>query len=334
MDWNRGFSAKYVLANVNPETWHDTSETEFMSGSIDRDSTSSLVESAEVKVDEDPGEHWIRIYLMAHQTGGAAKVALFTGLTGSPERSLDGNRVTYSVDCYSVLKPADDVLVARGYYAPGGSGARLVRELLSVSPAPVVIVGQSPGITSSIVAEDGETRLSMANKILDSIGWVIRISGDGTVAIMAETPESTRTFGKDENDVLETNITDSYDWYSCPNAFRAVSEEYGIGIARDDSPKSVLSTVSRGREVWMEETGVTPSGSESMAEYALRRLREEQEPARTVKYTRRFFPDILPHDIVTLNYARQDLVGMFRVKSQSIELGYGCRTTEEAVKIE
>ena len=46
MDWSKGFSARYILTTVDPKTWTDQKEFEFTEGSIDRDSTSDLRESA------------------------------------------------------------------------------------------------------------------------------------------------------------------------------------------------------------------------------------------------------------------------------------------------
>ena len=176
-----------------------------------------MLESATVSITESIGEEWIRIYLLAHQGGSFSRVPLFTGLTSSPERKLDGNRVTWDAACYSVLKPASDVLLERGFYAPAGSNAELVRKLLSVSPCPVEIDGISPTLLTSIVAEDGETNLSMATKIINAMGWRIRIAGDGRITLCGMGQESLAAFGNNNDDSIELDITDTYDWYSCPN---------------------------------------------------------------------------------------------------------------------
>lgn len=336
MDWSKGFSARYIISLVDVNTWTDSQELEFTEGSIDLDTSSSLAGSASVTVTDmiSDSETWIRIYLLAHQSGSSARVALFTGLTSSPEKGIDGTRTTWDMDCYSVLKPCDDVLLERGYYAPAGSSAELVKELLSVTPAPVYIDGESPLLLDSIVAEDGETRLSMAIKVLDALGWRLKVYGSGEISVCAPEQESVLTMGTNQNDMIETSVTDTYDWYSCPNVLRAVSESDGTAIARDDDPSSRLSTVSRGREIWTEEKDVILANDENIAAYARRRLKELQIPARTLKYTRRFCANVYPGDIVTLNYPRSGLTGKFRITSQSFDLGYGCRVSEEVTKIE
>jgi hypothetical protein len=88
----------------------------------------------------------------------------------------------------------------------------------------------------------------MTEKVLAAIDWRIRIYGDGTIELCEKASVDTTGFDPIEQDVLEPTITVKYDWYSCPNVFRAVHEELSA-VARDDSPDSPLSTIRRGREV-------------------------------------------------------------------------------------
>ncbi len=334
MDWSKGFSVKYFLCTVDPNTWSDKEEIDFSDGSIDFDESTDLRASASVTLSEKigDGESWVRIYLTATQGGDGATVPLFTGLTATPERSLDGTRETYKVDCYSTLKPCEDIILPRGYYVPAGSGAAKIKELLSVSPAPVEVVGDSPGIADSIVAEDGETRLSMALQVLETIGWQMQILGDGTIRIRSKDVDPVLTMSADASDIIETAVTDTYDWYDTPNCYMAISDDYGAAVARDDGD-GFLSTVTRGREVWQCDTGVDLSG-ESIAEYAVRKLKELQSPARALEYTRRFFEGVHVGDRVTVNYPGYDLVGTFRISSQSLTLGQGCKVKEKVTSDE
>lgn len=336
IDWSKGYSAKYILTVLDKDIWGGRKNVEMIDGTIDHDESSDTRQSATVSTSKKigDGEEWIRISLLAKQDGEAERVDLFTGITSMPERSIDGTKEQYTAECYSVLKPCEDVAVLRGYYAPIGSGAITIKELLSDTPAPVVIEGESPVTTSNIVAEDGATKLSMALQILDVINWRIRISGDGTVTICEKSDEPVATFDARENDIIEPQVTDTDDWYSCPNCYMAMSDDAGSAVARDDDPDSMLSTETRGREVWTVETGVELSSSESIAEYAQRRLKELQNHARTLKYSRRFKDGILPTDVVNIGYARQSLNGLYRITTQSMELGYGCSISEEVESIE
>lgn len=332
VDYSKGYSAAYYAARVDPATWRDVGVIRLTGGTIKRETTGKR-QSADLNCVRYriPVEQWVRVYLDIRQEGAAAHVPLFTGLAVSPDDDINGSLTLNTLTCFSVLKPAEDVLLARGWYAPAGmSGAELVRRLLSVSPAPIIAEDNAPALASSIVSEDGETHLSMADRILDAIGWRLRIDGDGTIRIMPAAADPVARLDPISNDLLEPKIKITADWYSCPNVFQAVAGDV-TGVARDDDPDSPLSTVSRGREVWKKES-CTLSAGESVAEYARKRLRELQRVRQTVSYTRRYLPNVMPGDIVGLNYPEQQLTGNYGVQSQSITLGYGARTAEQIYK--
>jgi len=333
MIWKDGFTASYYAAILEPRSWRETGRLEITGGSIER-SGADLRESADIDATELPGsgEAWVRIWLDADQDG-VTHVPLFTGLTSAPSRDIDGRRETYKIECYSVLKPIDDILTERGYYIPADvtapqAAARLLRT--GIAPVEVTPVADPPRLTEAVIAEDGETNLTLAEKVLEAVNWRLRIDGYGTIYVEPSSNETKAMFDAVDNDIIEMKVTDEYDWYSCPNVLRAISGDL-TAIARDDDPSSDLSTVSRGREIWAEESSVSLGTNESLAAYARRRLRELQSPARSVSYSRRFNPDVNVGDVVRLNHPEIGIDGEFRIQSQSLELTYGCRTSEEAV---
>lgn len=199
-----------------------------------------------------------------------------------------------------------------------------------IAPVEIQQVDEPPRLTESIVAEDGESNLTLAEKILEAVNWRIRIDGKGVITLEPNTRSSVTTFDSIDNDVIELSLTDEYDWYSAPNVLRVISGDL-TSIARDDDPDSKLSTVSRGREIWAEEASVTLGNNESLGSYAIRRLKELQSPSRTVSYSRRFDPNVTVGDIVKINHPEIGINGTFKVTSQKLELSYGCRTEEQAV---
>lgn len=330
MDWSKGYSATYYARRVDPITWRDTDIIELTGGSISRE-LSGLRESADIDcVSYDVGiERWIRVYLDTRQDGAAGHVALFTGLATSPSRDINGSVSANTLECYSVLKPVDDVALLRGWYAAAGRrGGDVINELLEATPAPVSIADDSPVLTESIIAEDGESCLTMVDKVLTAINWRIRIAGDGSVSVGPLSTSPAITFDPIDNDVLETELSVSADWYSVPNVFLAIAEDM-TAIARDDSEDSPLSVPNRGREVWAVDTRCELAADESIGQYAERRLRESQIVQQTVEYDRRFYPDIEPGDFVRMHYPAQGIDGVYKIESQSIELGYGARTSEQ-----
>lgn len=336
MDWSKGFSARYYMTVVNTTTWSDLEKIDITDGSINR-TESGLRQSANVtcvKYDRTL-ERWIRIWLDARQGGESYHGALFTGIACSPTREIEGRRETNSLECYSVLKPAEDALLPRGWYTPSGiNGAELIKTLLQSGgvPAPIYISDNSPNLNYSIIAEDGETYLSMIEYILSAINWRIIISGNGAVYISPKADSLSGSFSALENDSIEPSLRIDNDWFSCPNVFRAILNDE-VSVATDEDENSPLSIVNRGREIWMEEKDCNLNDGESLEIYARRRLQEEQSAYYTISYTRRFDPDIYVSDLVRLNYPEQDISGVFYVTSQSINLGYGASVSEEVYKI-
>lgn len=337
MDWNKGYSASYYMTYVDPKTWADVSRIEISDGSINRTSD-GLRESASITCKQDFTniETWVRVYMNTDQNGDRSHTALFTGLATSPSLEFNGNIKSNNYECYSVLKPVDDITLLRGWYvAAGASGAEVIRDLLKDTPAPASIPEKydsekSQYIKNYIIAEDGESALSMIDKILSAIDWRLRLSGDGSISIEPTAQESSFHFDPLDFDIIEPSVKVTSDWFSVPNVFCAISDGL-YAIARDEDPDSVLSIQNRGREVWATETSCDLSDGESIEAYADRRLKEEQQIMMTASYSRRYVPDIIPGDVVTLSYPKQSMDGLFYIDSQSIDLGYSARTNEEVM---
>lgn len=323
MNWNNGYSASYYLTIVDPASWRDIGTVDITGGSINK-STDSLMESGSVNLTEPVGEAWVRVWLDAQQGDGGGRSPIFTGLLQIPEQRWSGTIRDLSGDLYSVLKAADDILLSRGWYAlRGQNGAQLAANLLAAGAAPVSYDDNAPELSSNIVAEDGETNLTMARRLVDAIGWRIRINGNGEIRICPKPSDSSIRLDPQTNDIVEPSITDKKNLYSCPNVFLATSGDL-TAVARDED-----AIRSRGREIWAGKTNVTLNTGESIQQYADRMLAELQSPSRTIKYTRMFQPDLVPGDFVDLNFPKQEIFGQFTIKKQRISLGYGAPVEEE-----
>lgn len=334
MQWNKGYTASFYLATIDPQTWRPSGRIEVISGQVTR-SRDALMQSADIVCRNYPQalERWVRVYMDVRQeTGASAHVPLFTGLATSPKTDYDGNLRTNSVTCYSVLKPAADILLPRGWYALSGrDGGRLVADLLGVGPAPVEVEQSAPALSSTIVAEDGETNLSMAWKILTAMGWRLRIDGNGSILICPPASAPSATFGTNF-DAIEPVLTTTIDLFACPNVFRAVIGDQSA-VSTDNSPDSSLSVSNRGRRVWAEEISPVLAGGESLQSYADRRLAELQTVADAVQYSRRYHPDAMPGDLVRLEYPGVGLLGDYVVVGQTVTLGYNAQTAETVAKV-
>ena len=331
INYSNGISATYYAARVNPQTWADAGEISIISGNITKKAGSDLVESADITVSEDIGtEAWIRVYMIAEQGGAKERVPLFTGIVSSPSRNIKGAQETRKLDCYSVLKVAADILLPIGWFAPARTnGGELIRILLSDLPCPVEVDEGSPNIISSFVAGNNDSKLSVAQEIAEAINWQIKVRGDGSVRICPKPLTISGTFDNIENDIIETSVTDNRDIFSVPNVLR-VTLGGSAATARDDDPDSIYSTVNRGREIWAQEDAKLAAG-ESLGEFAVRRLKELQNPSRKLDYTRRFQPDVDVNDLVSIVYPKQSIGDVFRVQSQTITLSHGAKVKEEVI---
>ena len=330
MDWSKGFSAEYYVSEVDPSTWKDIDRIEVTGGSISV-TDENLRNAADFDCIEydRTRESWIRIWLDARQGGDSAHVPLYTGLASAPDRDIAGRLQTHHIQCFSVLQPCQDVLLPRGWYAPQEVAASVILEdLLYVTPAPVRVEGTTPALYEPIVAEENESHLSMVDKILTAIGWQMVIDGEGTIIIREYPSEPAAVFDPNYNDMIETQLTESYDWQTAPNVIRASTSARSV-VFKDTDPNSILSVTNRGREIWLEEADANLNDGESLESYAERRLREEQSINRIISYTRRYVPGLNVNDIVSLRYPEQDIDGDFSIRSQTITLGYGAPVSEE-----
>jgi hypothetical protein len=329
MDYSKGYIAEYYIALVDPSSWRDRERIEIKKGSV-AETSEGLRQSADMAVSsfDRTKEHIVRAYLNAEQLGASDRVPLFTGFASAPKESVGTCVNDIPLECYSVLKPAEDVLLEHGWYAPAGMNCgEIIKQLLTVTPAPVDIEPGAPALTDYIVAEENENHRTMTDKVLKAMGWRLRITGEGRIKVGPMPKEPVAVFG-DEYDIIKAPIDINDDWFDCPNVFRAVSGDM-VATARDDSKDSALSTVNRGREVWMEETDCKLNENESLEEYAYRRLREEQKRVKSMAYKRGFVPGVMPTDLIRIHYPEYGITGLFQVGSFNIEMSPETNVSEE-----
>ncbi len=339
MDWKRGFSSRYYASIVDPVTRRDIGERIEIIGGFVKKTDDDVRESASIEVTsyDTSKEQLIRVWLDARQAGESSHTPLFTGWTTSPTISIDGYRKNQTLECYSVLKTARDVLLDRGWYAPANADAvYIIKDLLRVTGSNVTVEDgveeQKINLKYAVIAEQNENHLSMADYILSIIGWGIRINGYGNVIIGPKNTNHVAVFDARGNDILEPKLEVSFDWYSCPNVFRAVMDNQ-VAIAKDENDASPYSIQNRGREIWAEETSCSLKEEETLSAYAYRRLKELQQVSRTVSYDRRFIPDIDVGNCIRLNCPAQEVTGKFLITSQTINLGFNARTSEEVKQV-
>ena len=338
INWESGYTSKYYVRIVDPYSFGDREKIDITSGSIDINSTDSLLQSASFDCEtfNNDSEKWIRIYVDAYQNGNVSHIPLFTGLASSQKTDIDSATTTQNVQCYSVLKPADDILLDIGWYAPKGrDGTDIIKNLLSVINAPIVIepTADKPILKKHILAENGETNLSMVMAILDEIQWRLTIDGSGTIELSSIDYDPVRTIDHLKDDIIETKISIENDWFDCPNVIRVTSSEDTMAIYKDYDPLSKYSIVNRNREIWIEEDCSSLSENDTLTDYARRKLMEKQNAMTKLSYSRRFIPNIDVTDVIRLHYPKQGIEGDYRIVSQSISLDYSIKVSEKVEEV-
>lgn len=332
MDWNQGYTSTWRLYSVDRSTWGDGDEIEgLVSASVTKDSESSLVEDASISIDGEPINGYVRLVLEAKNTEGAARADIGTFLVTSPKRSINGQLVSIDLECYSVLKPAEDKLLPPGWYFPeGGDPIAGASELLGGVLQCPVIHSESDIKTDEIkVAESNETILSMVNYLLTDTDYFIDIDGKGRVTIKKKPEEITASFDTKENDVLMPDITDESDIFDIPNILRVSDSNGKYQTIINDDENSSTSVGNLGWEKWSAEQ-LTLDADESLLSKGSERLEELSKSTRKISYTREFNPSIKVNDLALYLLPRQGIVGSFRIVSQSISVGAGATVNEIA----
>ena len=304
MNWSQGYTSKWKLYSVDKETWGEKEEIEkFVSASITKDTDSSLIEDASISIDGEPVNGYVRIVLEAKGTEGFARIDMGTFLVTSPKRSIKGTLSTIDLQCYSVLKPADDKLLPPGWYFPeGGDPIAGASTLLSESLQCPVDPTESEIKTDEI-------------KVAESI--------------KKKTDEIKATFDTKENDVLMSELSDESDIFDIPNVLRVSDSNGHYQTLVNDDENSETSVDKLGWEKWSAEQ-LTLDADETLTSKGSERLEKLSKSTRKIDYTREFNPDINVNDMVSFVLPRQGILGSFRIISQSLTIGSGATVKEIA----
>ena len=329
MNWTESFTAGYYATTVDPLTWGDVDRFEIDDGSSISRIGSGIRENAELHLNFNlNGEQLIRIYMDTVQGQDAAHLPLFTGYATSPKLSLNENLKSQNAPCYGVLKSVNDIKLPLGWYASKGRIATdVVKELLGGIRTSIDMY--PPVLQKYIVAEKNESNLTMIDKILSSVGWIMQMDGMGIANLK---PKQTVPVLSVSNsmDIIEEDVNIEQDTFYVPNVLRVMYND-DSEVVYDNSEASPFSVQNRGREIWeQEELSELPEDT-SLLLYAQKRLKELQTVGRTIHYPRRFVPDVYVDDVIEFGYP--DIAGCYRITSQKLELSHNCRTEEDGEAI-
>ncbi len=343
MDWTRGYTAKWRVYRVDPETWGESEEIDdVVSVSIEKDGTSSIpkLESFSMKVTVPKGERfeagWYRIVLYTVQDGHLERFPIGTGIFESLDGEDDFGRTNWDVKGYSVLQPAADSKIPVGVYIPKEMNALLyVKKLLEeCTPAPVEIEGEAK--FDDYMVFDGDTSyLEAVWDVLDSIDFVMQIDGEGTIRVIPSPTEEKHVLDLSMLGLLRKTVKHSLDVSDVPNRYIAVDNNeraYAINDGGGD-----MSVSGRGRYIDYVDFSPARLYGETLQSYAERKLKSMSSLYRKFTYVREYYPDVLPYDYVkvTLPTTLFEQPAQLRIFKQSLKLGKNVEVSETAgVKVE
>lgn len=324
MNWARVYTCKCSVHRVDPRTWADMNELEgVMSFTVKRNCIEKvpLLETGSVTVDGGMDSGWYRLSAVVTQ-GSVERHDIATVMVDDVVPTYDKG-VMSTAACYSVLKPADDMRLVVGSYAPKGSdGAQEAARLLRrCTPAPVVVEGGFV-LSSNVVFPVKTTYLAAAWSLLDAGNFCMQIAGDGTITIMPKPTKPSLELGKVTSDILMPEVRPDASTKGVPNRYYAVGGS-SVAVAVNDDPTSAVSYQSRGRWVDFVDTSPMLVNGEGLQEYAERKLREMTRAVRKVSYTREYVPNVFPFSVVRGTLPDRGLDGDMVVLSQDIGVSHG-----------
>ena len=333
IDWGSSYSCSWRLVEVDTRTWADAAEvTGATNASVSRDRGGDLIDggslTVEMGIDDIPYEFVGRIELLAEQQlMERHPIATLRFVPG--ESSIHEGRRIVSYDGYGVLRPASTLTMLAGEYVPKGTDAAqwVVSKLKSCMKAPVEAKG-SFSLAEAYVFDGGTTYLTDIWELLDNVGWCLRVDERGQVVVMELPSDPALVLDSAHASMLQPELSSNDGLASTANRYIAVDGD-SMAIAVDESDR-ISSYAVRGYYVDQYDSSPTRLDGETLQAYAQRKLDEETSVAGTRTYTRAYWPDALPFDIVRGSLASVGLDCDMRILSQSIQIGAGVKVTETA----
>lgn len=343
IDWTRGYTLRMRFLRVDPRTWADSEEVSRVESVTIQRTTGSATQlpcTASIDLKTSPAERfpsgWYRVVAIVRQGRDRERVDLATVWCETTGGRLERGMNSDSVKGRSSLWPCSRCSIPIGSYVPAGYDcARWAADLLrSRTPAPVVLAdGASFALGVHYVPDVGEMALGVGLDVLGLGGRTVRERGDGANVVCAEPSDPSLVLDRMGVRMLTPTISGTLDLSEIPNRYvvRYGGDEY---VATNDDPASETSTSRRGFVVEKLDTTPKPLDGESLQSYAERRLEEESSVTDERTYARKWWPDVMPGDIVRGSLASMGLDGDFRVKSQQVTCGEGGIVVEERVNRE
>jgi hypothetical protein len=339
----------FEFFSVNTDTWNNEKIIDTItSATINIDGDSDTIYSATIASTESLGEQYVRIYLVATQDGITERFPLGTFLVQTPSSKFNGRVHDISVDAYSPLLELKDTKPSVGFtLLKTDKRNRSILKMAydhcyEIVRAPIVEPNNEGDLDSHFTADPSEDWLSFLSALLATAKYKFSLDEMGKIMFApiqeasAITPRF--TYADDKVSILQPEITIEKDLYGIPNTVEVIYQKSsGSNVYSkvvNDDPSSIVSTVSRGREILYRELNPDLPGTPSQSvldDYAKTLLKKLSAIEGTISYKHGYCP-VRVGDCVYINYSRAGIYNLRAVvKSQSIECKTGCQVSETAV---
>lgn len=343
-DWTKSMQQSYEYYTVDPGTWKEIKPiTKVKSSTVDRNSDSDTLGSANFDIEEALGECYIRVYLVTIQNGVTERFPLGTFLVQTLPSSFDGKNQSMSIEAYTPLLELNENPPPIGYYTPKDSNTmeeayKIVR---NHARAPVVKTENDKTVYGDFVANSDDTWLTYVRDLIASANYELGLDEMSRILFSPKQDvaalQPVWTYNDDNSSILYPKISMDYDLYGIPNVVEVIYSKngsyYSSRVVNND-PNSPLSTINRGREILHRVIDPDLTGNptkEQIEEYATQLLKSLSSLESTITYEHGYCP-VRVGDCVRLNYKAAGLEDIkAKVISQSIECKPGCTVTETAV---
>lgn len=343
MDWTSGYTSKWRVMYVDPNTWADLYKIEGIdSVKIARDCSEEtpLLESAQFTVTQDIDEDfpygWYRIEMIATQAGSSELVALGTFLVDRTSENFDHNSKLVSLSGHSVLYPATKMFFEDGSYVPRGMQGPVWCKKRLDETLPygirIEVKGESFTLNDYLVYSANDNYLKVIWAMLDTSGWCIQLDGWGNIYILEIPDHPTFSLDHYRARIIQPGITRERDLSDIPNVFKVVTEDEVVEVENNDPPDiSEVSIPARlGLRFYEQEVNPTLINGESPKMYAIRRLRALSVSETTISYNREFDPDVYLFDKIEGYIRGFGPVEEMMIERQDIECEDGIIVDEQS----
>lgn len=334
-DFSKSYSSLWRLYRVDPYSWADSSIVGGIRQATITSSMGDMIESGTFSIDTEIGsefeEGYHRLVMYATQDGATERHEIATLYCTSTNGTTNKGVDVKTIAGRSVLYPASKTCIDAGLnVAAGENGLTFAAELLrDTISAPVEAMGGFT-LADHFVFDLGAKVLTVVWTLLNSAGYCMQISGNGTVTLLPMPTEPVVSIGSDGDGILMPEESYELDWSSVPNRYIA-TDGTSVGVAVNDDPTSRISTVSRGFVVDID-SGIDSSpllvNGEGLDDYCVRRLHEMSVAYDSRSYAREYIPNVHPYSIVRRSTAKGTVDS--RVENQSLACGAGITVTESA----